>query len=822
VNVATHVNGTVDHTPATGCTQCHGDLTASGVANTDVRAAPASNANAVDAHGDPATATGARGVGAHAGHLTGTTWRSAPIACRECHAVPAANDTSHITGTPVVAFGALARTAWSGQPAINPVWNGAGGAADLTCSSTYCHGAFPGGNSAAPTWATPSAVGCGSCHGIPPQFQTDGVTPHPANSACGACHGGSYTSSTVDKALHMNGKLDGGGESAGGAACGGCHGAIFSAMNGGVTHATKHTLGATAGTNDSPTDSGVTWANPLSSNAAAARSCVNMCHGDHPHDLVSPATATDENNAYLDAATSGARADGTANRIGVGGTGGTPNRMKTDYDGTQANGGLCASCHLNPIDAGHPAIGKATFDASAHDYTSNTVGTSTWSWSYQLHDGSLFVRDCTKCHASNVEGTTPQAAANGSGTVAVHFSDNASLLSGATNPSGTAAGFVCYNCHGSTASPAAGAQGNRSGKDIQSQIAHATTAGQSGHPAISDLVHNSVAEHANATFGNALGVAAGTGQRHASCLDCHDPHQAKAGTHAVTTNVAGPPLQGAWGASLSSNPAFWTAPTSANFLKTTIVAGTDLEATLCFKCHSAYYGTLPTSPSSVGLPAPLAAGFAETDQAMEFNPANAGNWSPTWASGENAGSFHPVLADCSGNLGAINMANLVTTSFAWRTAGARNKMTCTDCHESDVNTDPNGPHGSAARFILKGPNTKWDATLQNNNGMPAGTFCANCHSQTFVSSRGQMHTNGHHNGSRGYCFMCHVAIPHGSMRPGLLSAQHGSTFDATLATDQAPYNQSPVTQGLGLARYPGTATTQWSQNYCGCGSASPH
>ena len=26
-------------------------------------------------------------------------------------------------------------------------------------------------------------------------------------------------------------------------------------------------------------------------------------------------------------------------------------------------------------------------------------------------------------------------------------------------------------------------------------------------------------------------------------------------------------------------------------------------------------------------------------------------------------------------------------------------------------TDPNGPHGSAARFILKGPNTTWNSAV---------------------------------------------------------------------------------------------------------------
>ncbi len=787
VNAATHVNGTIQHTPATGCTQCHGDLTASGVANIDVRAAPASNGSAVDAHGNAATATSARGIGAHAKHLTGTTWRSTPIACGECHAAVGPNDATHANGTPAVAFGALASTAWAGQPAITPVWNGAGGAATLTCSSTYCHGAFKNGQNGTPTWAAPSVVACGSCHLVSTVNGPGGTHPNlSAGQTCGSCHGGSYTNSLVDPALHMNGVVDGGGESGGGSACAGCHATIFAGMNGGVPHATKHTLGAVAGTNDSPTDSGITWGNPLSGNAAAARSCVNMCHGDHPHDLTSPATATHESNAYADAGTSATRADGAASRIGVGGTGGSVNRMKTDYDGTQANGGLCASCHKNPVNANHPAIGKAAFDASAHDYTSNTVGANTYAWSYQLHDGGLFARDCTKCHASKAEGTTPQVSANGSATFAVHFSDNASLLSGKTNPGGTATDFVCYNCHGSAAAPGAGAQGNRSGKDIQSQIAHATTAGQSGHPAIADAVHDSVGEFTNATFGNALGAPA-AGQRHASCLDCHDPHQAKSGTHTQGTNLAGPPLQGAWGAKWTGTLAAWGTPTSANFTKTTITAGTDLEATLCFKCHSAYYGTLPTSPSS-------SPAFGETDQAREFNPANP--------------SFHPVLASASANQGATS--NVIN---GWTRTSL---MTCTDCHESDVTTDPNGPHGSAARFILKGPNTTWSTTVTNtSSGMPAGTFCANCHAASFTNSRFPGHTNGRHNIA---CVGCHVVIPHGSGHMGMLvSVSSGGTpAGGVQPTDSAPYASGVR---LGIGSYP-AAASNWSNSNCGCGSVA--
>jgi len=897
VNATTHVDGVVNK--PTGCTACHGDLTATGVANTDVRAAPAANANATDTRGSASTATNVRGIGAHAKHLTGTAWRSTPMACSECHTVPAGGDETHVTGVVQVAFGTgatdIARTAWPGKPAITPVWNGAGGAATLTCSNTYCHGNFPGGLNPTPTWATPSVVACGACHAIPPLLQSDGVTAHSTSTACGSCHGTLYTTTTVDPTLHMNGRIDGGGESAGLSNCGGCHADFFSKMTA-VTGlpVSRHGLGS-----DLPTDDATNWATPatLSAVAQTNRSCVNMCHADHPHDLTGPVpTTTHENNAYLDATTQATRASGSATRIG---SGAGQNRAKTDFDSI-LNTGLCASCHQKALVVNGITVSAATFGASAHDFTSNTVGANVYTWTFPIHDGSTFARNCTKCHASRVEGITPASTT----TLAVHYNTtDPNLLSGTTNPAGSAANFICYNCHGTTATPAAGAQGNRSGKDIQSQIAHVGTG--SGHPANSDAVHNSATEFANAAFGTQLGLTAGSVARHAACLDCHDPHEAKAGGRTYTTgtatvsgtavtgigtqwssyyvgagfrlnswaagtwatisavgglasitlaaagpssgtnvaytitsitNLASPALAGTWGAQLSTNPAFFAAPATGNMAKKAIVPGTDLEATLCLKCHSGFYGTLPTAPSSVGLPAPLAAGYAETDQAKEFNPANAGTWSPTWSNTKTAGSFHPVLANAGGNLGAINLTNLVTTNFPWKNSGAtRNVMSCSDCHESDTATDPNGPHGSAAKFILRGPNTRWDRTVALNSTspyMPTDTFCANCHSTTYANTRTIAHTNGRHTGTaRGTCFMCHVAIPHGSMRPGLLTAQHGGPLgtgaNGLLATDQAPYNQSPVTSGLGIGAYPANQTTGWGNgssagnaDTCGCGSVS--
>jgi hypothetical protein len=493
-----------------------------------------------------------------------------------------------------------------------------------------------------------------------------------------------------------------------------------------------------------------------------------MCHADHPHDLTSPVVSTHEYNVYADASSQASRASGSVTRT-------TANRAKTDF--TTGTGGMCLSCHKNPVDANRPAVAIAAFDASAHDFVQFAVsGGATYAWQYQLHSGN-FDRNCTKCHASSVEGTTPAVGATGSNTVAVHFGDNVNLLAGNRNPAGSAAGFVCYNCHGSAASPAPGAQGNRSGKDIQTQIAKT-----SNHPANADAVHADAAELTNAAFGNSLGGKA----RHASCLDCHDAHGAKAGTHAQGTNVAGPPLEGAWGVAFGGSLAAGAVPTSANFTKKTIVAGTDLEATLCFKCHSAFYAaTLPTAPSS-GSP-----GYAQTDQAREFNPANL--------------SYHPVLA------AAPNPTNDVING--WTTTSL---MTCTDCHESNSTADPNGPHGSSVGFILKGPNTTWNASVTvGTSGMPAGTFCINCHAANYTGSRFPDHKRSNHNGVA--CWACHVRIPHGSGHRGLLvSVGTANTAEGQVFTDSAPYAQGAR---FGIYSYPASGAN-WGNNNCGCGSVT--
>ena len=141
--------------------------------------------------------TTATGVGAHQAHLTGGNLADA-ISCTDCHAVPQAlHDQGHVDSDPPaeLTFGALAQTGGA-----LPSWNGA------SCATTYCHGEFKGGNSAAVVW-TGGSVGaeCGTCHDLPPDSPS-----HPQVETCELCHGEVVDADRkiIDRTRHVNGVVD--------------------------------------------------------------------------------------------------------------------------------------------------------------------------------------------------------------------------------------------------------------------------------------------------------------------------------------------------------------------------------------------------------------------------------------------------------------------------------------------------------------------------------------------------------------------------------------------------------------------------------------
>lgn len=172
------------------CTTCHGSPARGG--DELLNAAPP-----FDLAGN--TSSDLPGVGAHAIHLSSDG--HAPVACGDCHVVPAATDSPGHADTALpaeVVFAGLAQ-----HDGHAPSYS------DATCSDTYCHR----GHTA--TWIPPATPvpDCVGCHGLPPE------APHPQSAACHLCH-----AEVVDETgfiaplLHVDGTVQVNER------CDGCHG----------------------------------------------------------------------------------------------------------------------------------------------------------------------------------------------------------------------------------------------------------------------------------------------------------------------------------------------------------------------------------------------------------------------------------------------------------------------------------------------------------------------------------------------------------------------------------------------------------------------
>ena len=278
-----HLNGRAD-VNALACTSCHGDATRKGnLVGTD---ANLTSAPPIAQPGAPAFA-----VGAHMGHMNPTTasYLMPPIACAECHPVPA--DAAHATNPPAqkVVFGTLSKTGGA-LPTFNATTSG--------CSATWCHGNFTlgavsGNKTAAPLW-TGGAMTCTSCHGMIP-------TGHPAYTATGGytaascfqCHPQSVNADGTIKqgGGHINGKSDGGGcttchgdppttgkhtnANHRNLACSRCHPAGYTSTT--VVDATHNNQVVNLGSSAGYLCGGV--ASLVGCKTGQTRTCTNSCHG---------------------------------------------------------------------------------------------------------------------------------------------------------------------------------------------------------------------------------------------------------------------------------------------------------------------------------------------------------------------------------------------------------------------------------------------------------------------------------------------------------------------------------------------------------------
>jgi predicted CXXCH cytochrome family protein len=216
-----------------------------------------------------------------------------------------------------------------------------------------------------------------------------------------------------------------------------------------------------------------------------------------------------------------------------------------------------------------------------------------------------------------------------------------------------------------------------------------------------------------------------------------------------------------------------------------------------------YTITAVTSPTSLTLSANftgttgvyryLLAGpiyLQETDLAQEFNPANR--------------SGHPVVTGLTNYTGSSAPKALAaaTMKAPWATNLGTQTMMCSDCHNTDAASPAaQGPHGSAAQFMLRGTNpANWpNITLSS----ASTSWCTNCH--TLTLSNNTAHNTGNHSGYQ--CWNCHIVIPHGSKMSRLVGfSGAGTTMPARYA-----YNNTVSNMKITGFKKP-TSATGYSQD----------
>ncbi len=281
--------------------------------------------------------------------------------------------------------------------------------------------------------------------------------------------------------------------------------------------------------------------------------------------------------------------------------------------------------------------------------------------------------------------------------------------------------------------------------------------------------------------------------RHAECVDCHNPHAVSAGVSpdindvGGTSNLASNVLKGVWGVE-PVWPGNW-----GQVVSFTEVDDIQYQYQLCLKCHSYYaFGTNPPLD-----PWGLMRGSGQlTDQAIEFNPNNE--------------SYHPVVAPGKNDF-FMTVSGSGTCSAGCDYSGSllgeltpNSTMNCSDCHSDNgyvdgTGTVPKGPHGSDEWPILRAPwdnTTGWTGTSDH--------LCFKCHDPTTYGKSATTDGTPRSGFSQGgtynlhyvhgaiftkSCMTCHAAIPHGWKRRALL------VFGRTVP-DPLPYNANPSGRGL--------------------------
>jgi predicted CXXCH cytochrome family protein len=240
--------------------------------------------------------------------------------------------------------------------------------------------------------------------------------------------------------------------------------------------------------------------------------------------------------------------------------------------------------------------------------------------------------------------------------------------------------------------------------------------------------------------------------RHATCVDCHEPHSSSATTSFLATSIR-PSEEGVIGVGAADG--------------VTAVEPAADQYEICLRCHG----------TSAGKQSLTVFGYLPT---RAVSSGDALNIIPQFNS--TATSSHPVMHDSNSALPQPSLLKYLLDldgHTQGRPMGTR--LLCTDCHNSEDNrefggTGPNGPHGSKYSHILErryefshvapgipplaGPGT----TIQNllppiADPAAAGPYslCAKCHDLSNILSNASFSKHSLHINAGFSCSVCHTA-----------------------------------------------------------------
>jgi hypothetical protein len=286
--------------------------------------------------------------------------------------------------------------------------------------------------------------------------------------------------------------------------------------------------------------------------------------------------------------------------------------------------------------------------------------------------------------------------------------------------------------------------------------------------------------------------------RHATCVDCHNPHASLQTGSFVSTAIRG-----------AQNGTIGVSATDG----VTAVNPAVNQYETCLRCHStstgkqvlAVFGYLPLRAATGGDPLNLLPQFSVT-----------------------ARSSHPVMHDSKSPLSQPSLLK-----FMWnldgRTQGRpiTTRILCTDCHNSDDNrefggTGANGPHGSQFSHILERryefsqvapglpPAAGPGSAIQNL--LPAildpaaegpYSLCAKCHDLSNIVSNASFTKHSVHINAGFSCSVCHTAHGMGATSSSV-SGERMVNFDlkvvaenATASSPVSSYFRSPISYNRG-------------------------